>query len=84
MREISSAEAARNFATYRDMAEGASADPEAVAVLHDNKPSVVIVSAAEYARLKQRDKQVMLTEDLPEWLVEHVAATEMEPRFAYC
>jgi hypothetical protein len=25
----------------------------------------------------------MLTEDLPEWLVEHVAATEMEPRFAY-
>jgi PHD/YefM family antitoxin component YafN of YafNO toxin-antitoxin module len=33
-------------------------DAEAVAVLHDNKPSVVIISAAEYARPKRRDKQV--------------------------
>ena len=36
---------------------------EAVLVLHYNKPSVVILSAVEYARLKRRDKRVVATED---------------------
>jgi PHD/YefM family antitoxin component YafN of YafNO toxin-antitoxin module len=54
-----------------------------VTVLHYNKPSVVIVSAAEYARLKRRDKQVLLTEELPEWLVDRIATSEMDPKFAH-
>lgn len=83
MVEVSSAEVQRNFGTYREVAEGTRADPEPVTVLHYNKPSVVIVSAAEYARLKRRDKQVVLTEDLPEWLARQVAESEMDPRFAH-
>ncbi len=82
MRQISSAEAQRNFGTYRLIAEGGASEAEAVTVLHYNKPSVVILSATEYERLKRRDKQVLLTEELPEWLVERIAAAAMEPQFA--
>lgn len=71
MPQVSSADVQRNFGAYREIAEA-----EPVTVLHYNKPAVVIMSAAEYARLKRRDKQVMLTEDLPEWLVERIAAAE--------
>ena len=77
MPQVSSAEVQRNFGAYREIAEA-----EPVTVLHYNKPAVVIMSAAEYARLKRRDKQVMLTEDLPEWLIERIATAEMDPKLA--
>ena len=32
---------------------------------------------------KHRDKQVLVTEDMPEWLVQRIAATEMDPKFAH-
>jgi PHD/YefM family antitoxin component YafN of YafNO toxin-antitoxin module len=83
MREISSVEAQRNFGTYREIAADSAEEPEAVTVLHYNKPSVVIVSASEYARLKRRDKQVLMTEELPEWLVERIATSEMDPKFSH-
>lgn len=83
MVEVSSAEVQRNFSAYRDRADGSCGTPEPVTVLHYNKPSVVIVAAEEYARLKRRDKVVMATEDLPEWLVDRIASSEMDPRFAY-
>lgn len=83
VREVSSAEVQRNFGTYRELAEGNSGAPEPVTVLHYNKPSVVIVSADEYARLKRRDKQVLAAEDLPRVLVDLIAATEMDARFAH-
>lgn len=83
MVEVSSAEVQRNFGAYREIAEGTRTDPEAVTVLHYNRPSVVIVSAEEYARLKRRDKRVVLTEDLPEWLAQQVASSEMDPQFAH-
>jgi PHD/YefM family antitoxin component YafN of YafNO toxin-antitoxin module len=83
MAEVSSAEVSKNFGMYREMADGSRGIPEPVTVLHYNKPSVVIVAADEYARLKRRDKRVMATEDLPEWLVNQIATTEMDPRFAY-
>ncbi|HEY0417959.1 MAG TPA: type II toxin-antitoxin system Phd/YefM family antitoxin [Acetobacteraceae bacterium] len=83
MVEASSAEVQRNFGTFREMAEGAHGAPEPVTVLHYNKPSVVIIAAEEYARLKRRDKRVLAAEELPEWLVDQIAATEMDPRFAY-
>lgn len=83
MREASSVDVQRNFPAFREIAEGRSGDGEAVTVLHYNKPSVVIVSAVEYARLKRRDKQVMLTEDVPDWLAERIAGTEMHAKFDY-
>jgi len=82
MVDVSSADVQRNFGAYREIAAGGPVEPEAVTVMHDDKPSVVIISAVEYERLKQRDRQVALTEDLPEWLVEKIASAEMDPKFA--
>jgi prevent-host-death family protein len=75
MVEISSAEAGRNFSQYREKAE-----QEPVIVLHYNKPSVVIISAQEFARLKRRDKRVLATEDMPDWLAELVINGKMDAR----
>jgi PHD/YefM family antitoxin component YafN of YafNO toxin-antitoxin module len=83
MAEISSSEVSKNFSMYREMADGTRGSPEPVLVLHYNKPSVVIVAADEYARLKRRDRVVGPTEDLPEWLARQIAETKMDPRFNY-
>jgi hypothetical protein len=82
MAQASSAEVARNFSAYRELADGSNGEPEAVHVLHYNKPSVVIVSAEEFTRLKRRDKQVMATEELPERMVNQIKAGQMDPRFS--
>jgi hypothetical protein len=81
MAEVSSAEVSKNFSTYREMADGSRGAPEPVLVLHYNKPSVVIVGAQEYARLKRRDRVVGDTADLPDWLARQIAETTMDPRF---
>jgi hypothetical protein len=73
--EISSAEAARNFSQYREKAES-----EPVVVLHYNKPSVVMIAASEFERLKRRDKKVMPIEDMPNWLAELVINGKMDAR----
>ncbi len=83
MAEVSSAEVQRNFSTYREIAEGTRGKPEPVTVLHDNKPSVVIISADEYSRLKRRDKRSMATEDLPEWLIRQIEEAEVDACFSY-
>lgn len=78
MRRASSADVQKNFGEYRIAAEN-----EPVQVLHYNKPSVVIVSAEEYNRLKARDKMSMDMEDLPEWLIEQIAGSEMDTEYDY-
>ena len=84
MLEVSSAEVSRNFSAFRERAEGArGGTPEPVRVLHYNKPSVVIVEASEWERLKRRDKMSMAIQDLPEGLIDRIANSEMDPRFAY-
>jgi prevent-host-death family protein len=75
MVEVSSAEAGRNFSLYRVQAES-----EPVVVLHYNKPSVVMISAAEFERLKRRDKTVMAVEEMPDWLAELVVSGRMDAR----
>jgi hypothetical protein len=75
MVHVSSAEVQKNFVEYRMAAEEAP-----VHVSHCNKPSVVIVSADEFARLK-RDKLVVATDELPDWVVGEIAKTEMDPKF---
>lgn len=79
MIEASSADVHKDFREFREKAEGG----EPVMVLHHDKPSVVILSADEYARLRRRDKRAMSIDELPEWLVERIAETEMDPRFAH-
>jgi hypothetical protein len=83
MAEISSAEVSKKLNAYREIADGSRGAPEPVLVLHYNKPSIVIVAADEYARLKRRDRVVGATEDLPEWLALQTANTEMAPRFKH-
>jgi len=78
MPEITSVEAQKNFGEFRVMAER-----EPVFVLHYNKPSVVILAADEYARLKRRDRKVVATEDLPDWLAEKITGARMDPRHAH-
>lgn len=75
MVEISSAEAGRNFSQYREKAES-----EPVVVLHYNKPSVVMIAASEYERLKRRDKKVLAIEEMPDWLAELVINGKMDAR----
>jgi len=75
MVEISSAEIGRHFSQYREKAES-----EPVVVLHYNKPSVVMISAREFERLKRRDRQVMAIEEIPEWLAEMVVSGGMDAR----
>lgn len=75
MVEISSAEAGRNFSQYR-----AKAESEPVVVLHYNKPSVVIIAASEFERLKRRDKKVLSIEEMPDWLAELVINGKMDAR----
>lgn len=54
---------------------------EPVHMSHYNKPSAVIIPAEEYNRLKVRDKMVVAAEDLPEWLVEQIASSEMDAKY---
>jgi hypothetical protein len=80
MAEVSSAELRRNFGVYRENVGGTHGEPEPVMVMHYDKSSV---AASEYVRLKRRDKHVLATEDLPEWLVNQIGSAEMDPRFAH-
>jgi prevent-host-death family protein len=75
MVEISSAELGRNFSQYRERAE-----TEPVIVLHYNKPSVVMISASEFERLKRRDRKIMAIEEMPDWLAELVVTGSMDAR----
>ena len=84
MLDVSSAEVSKRFGIYRERAEGSQeAAPEPVRVMHYNKPSVVIVEASEWERLKRRDKMSLAIEELPEDLVDRVAAMTMDPRFDF-
>lgn len=76
MLKVSSADVQKNFSAYR-----AAAENEPVQVSHYNKPSVVIISAEEYGRLKARDKISMATEELPEWLVDQIAGSSMDAKY---
>ncbi len=69
MAEVSSAEVQRNFGAYRERAEGANGPPEPVTVMHYNKPSVVIIAAAEYERLKRKDAVMIAAEAMPSFVL---------------
>jgi prevent-host-death family protein len=75
MVEISSAEASRHFSQYREKAES-----EPVVVRHYNRPSVVIIAASEFERLKRRDKNSLSIAEMPDWLVEMVVDGKMDVR----
>lgn len=78
MAVVTSAEAQKNFGRYR---ERALAEP--VVVTQYGKPSVVIISAAEYDRLKQLDRRVLRLDEMSEAEIEEMAASEIPSAYRY-
>ncbi len=83
--EVSSAEVQRNFGAYRERAEGSpNGPPEPVMVMHYNKPSVVIIAAEEYARLKRKDAMMVAAEALPSFSLSDDASPALaKPRLGF-
>jgi prevent-host-death family protein len=78
MAVVTSAEAQKNFGRYR---EQALAEP--VIVTQYGKPSVVIISAAEYQRLKELDRRVMRLDEMSDAEIEEMAEAEIPPAYRY-
>ncbi len=68
---VPAAEVQRHFALWQDKAL-----TQPVAVTSRGRPRVVMISVEEFQRLRRRDRQALRVEDLPEDLVEAIAATE--------
>ena len=75
---VTSAEAQKNFGRYR---EQALANP--VIVTQYGKPSVVIISAAEYERLKELDRRVMRLEEMSDAEIEEMLNSEIPKEHRY-
>jgi prevent-host-death family protein len=58
---VTSAEFHRNIGTYQDLAL-----TKTVAITKNGRERTVLISAEEYARLKRRDRRVVLTGELTE------------------
>ncbi len=75
---VTSAEAQKNFGRYR---ERALAEP--VVVTQYGKPSVVIISAEEYERLKELDQRVMRLDEMSDAEVEEMLNSSIPPEHRY-
>jgi prevent-host-death family protein len=62
------------------LAERARHEP--VTITRNGRDDLVVLSAEEYARLKRRDRQVGLTEELPEEWIEAVRNAKVPDEFA--
>lgn len=78
MATVTSAEAQKNFGRYR---EQALAEP--VVVTQYGKPSVVIISAIEYERLKELDRRVMRLDDMSDAEIEDTLNSGLPPEHCY-
>jgi len=74
---ISTANFIKNFGALADQAL-----IEPVRITKHGKDRLVIVSAAEYDRLKRRDRQVFRLEDLPEHVLNLIAEAQTPPEAA--
>ena len=75
---VTSAEAQKNFGRYREQALAAP-----VVVTQYGKPSVVIISAAEYERLKELDRRVMRLDDMSDAEIEEMLDSSVPPEQRY-
>lgn len=69
MRRISSTEFQKKVGLYQDMAL-----LEPLTVTRNGRDKIVVLSAQEYGRLKRRDREVLLVEDLSSEDLEAIAA----------
>ena len=75
---ISTTDFIKNFGTLADQALG-----EAVRITKHGRDRLVMVSAAEYDRLKRRDRRVVRIEDLTDEDLELIAQAEPSATFAH-
>jgi prevent-host-death family protein len=78
MSVVPSADVQKNFGAYR---EAALSEP--VIVTAYGTPSVVILSVAEYERLKELDRRVVRLEDWTEAELEEMIAAEIPAEYRY-
>jgi prevent-host-death family protein len=78
MSKVSSGEFQRNLGRYQDRALA-----EPVTITKNGRDRLVLLSVDEYQRLKQRDRRVFRTEDLPEEWVEAIEKAEVPEEHAY-
>ena len=78
MATVTSAEAQKNFGRYREEALKAP-----VVVTQYGKPSVVIISAVEFERLKELDRRVMRLDDMSDAEIEEMAQSEIPRAYRY-
>lgn len=75
---ISTADFIKNFGTLADQALS-----EPVRITKHGRDRLVMVSAAEYDRLKRRDRRVVRIEELTDEELELIAQAEVPAEFAY-
>lgn len=72
---VSSAEFMKNYGALADRAL-----VEPVTITRNGRDRLVVVSAEEYARLKRRDRQAFLTEELDAETIAAIARSEPAPQ----
>ena len=72
---VSSTEFGKEVGRYQDVALN-----QPVVVTRDGRDRTVMISAAEYQRLKRRDRQVFAAGELPDDMVEAIRHTTMDAR----
>jgi len=77
-KHVAAAEVQKNFGRYQDRALVAP-----VTVTKYGRPTVVILSAAEYARLKKLDRQALAIEELSEQDIAAIAAARIPKHRRY-
>jgi PHD/YefM family antitoxin component YafN of YafNO toxin-antitoxin module len=75
---VSTADFIKNYSSLADRALG-----EPVTITKHGRDRLVMVSAAEYERLKRRDRQVFQSADLPDAVLEQIAKAEVSAEFAH-
>ena len=75
---VSTADFIKNYSV---LADRALAEP--VTITKHGRDRLVVVSAAEYERLRRRDRQVFQSAVLPDAVLEHIAAAEVPAEFAH-
>ena len=75
---VTCAEAQKNFGRYR---EQALAEP--VVVTQYGKPSVVIISAAEYERLKELDRRALRLNEMTDAEIEEMSNATIPSAYRY-
>jgi prevent-host-death family protein len=74
---VTSADFQKNFGRYRE-----AAIREPLVITNHGRESLVLLSAAEYRRLKQRDRETLFVSELSEDDVEAIRNAEIPTEFA--